>query len=139
MAENYAALVGKKATLIYKEDGKTDATEVEGTVDTVNDDALLFKPKGKTQLLLIAADNVIEVRALEESVKKVTRKTLKLVKPGQARNHLAERHGLKLADVNSLTEEQAFEYHENLDHEKLDLGHVHKEKKDPSKDDSSEE
>lgn len=41
------------------------------------------------------------------------------------KRHLVDSHGYKVADINSLTVEQAVDLHEGIDHEGLDLGHFH--------------
>ena len=104
------------------------AVEVEGTVQIGNALGLLIKPKGKTNFELIPAAEIEEITLAKESNKAIKRSKLQPVKLGQARRHLLERHGVQLAWVNSVTEEQALEYHNSLDHEDLDLGHVHVEK-----------
>lgn len=101
------------------------AIEVEGTAQAANDLGILLKPKGKTNLDLIEASNIEAVRLAPEPDKKLTAKTLKDVELGNAKQHLLDRHGLTLTDVNALTEESAFNYHAGLDHKALDLGHVH--------------
>lgn len=126
--QSLSQFTGKKVTVVYTVEGKSEAIEAEGKVDTGNDLGLLFKPKGKTQLILIPAASIEDVRLEEEKAKALTRKTLKVVQLGQARNHLLERHAYTLTKVNELTEQQAFDEHAGLDHEASDLGHVHKDK-----------
>jgi hypothetical protein len=110
------------------------AVEIEGQIEVANDLGLLIKPKGKVQLDLIPKAEVEEVRLAESASKPLKRTTLKVVKPGQARRHLVERHGVTLDWANNVTEEQAFDYHLGLDHEALDLGHVHSDKAAPDAD-----
>lgn len=117
------------------------AVEIEGTVQIGNALGLLIKPKGKTNFELIPAAEIEEVVLAKESNKALKRSKLQHVKLGQARRHLLERHGIALAWVNNATEEQALEYHNSLNHEELDLGHVHveKSKDEPAGDESSTE
>jgi len=128
MAQNFEKFTGKKIVVVHKVDGKVDAEESEGTAEVGNEGGILFKPKGKTQLVLLEAGNIIEVRFVEDKPKNLARKVLKPVQFGQARNHLLERHGYTLAAVNALTEQSAFDEHEQIDHEAQDLGHVHGDK-----------
>jgi hypothetical protein len=104
------------------------AEEREGKAESANALGILFKPKGRTGLELIEIGDIEDVRLAPETDKKLTRRQLKIVELGQAKAHLLDRHGLTLAEVNGLDEEQAFTYHESLDHEALDLGHVHTDK-----------
>lgn len=129
MAQNFDKYTGKKVVVVRTVSGQTEAEEIEGTCEVGNELGLLVKPKGKTQLELIDAESVVEVRYAEESVKKLARKTLKVVEFGQARSHLLERHGWTLAQVNGISEKEALDAHEQIDHEANDLGHVHGDKK----------
>lgn len=110
-------------------DGAT-AIEVEGTVQVGNASGVLIKPKGKATFDLIEAASIEEIRLAPEKDKAFKASKLKLVTVGQARRHLLERHGVTLKWANSVTEEQALEYHNSLNHEELDLGHVHSAKAD---------
>lgn len=104
------------------------AVEVEGTVQVGNASGVLIKPKGKATFDLIEAASIEEIRLAPEKDKAFKASKLKLVTVGQARRHLLERHGVTLKWANSVTEEQALEYHNSLNHVELDLGHVHSEK-----------
>jgi len=117
----------KKVVVIKKADDGS-ATEIEGTVQSGNALGLLIKPKGKTKFELIVADDIEEVRPVREEAKALTRKTLKVVELPQARNHLLERHAYTLAQVNAMSDDEALEAHNGIDHEASDLGHVHGEK-----------
>jgi uncharacterized DUF497 family protein len=101
------------------------AEEVEGTLVAANAMGVMFTPKGQTKADIISLDEVEDIRLAPEKSKKLSAKKLKPVELGKAKSHLLERHGLKLADVNALSEEDAHSYHEQLDHKALDLGHVH--------------
>jgi hypothetical protein len=118
---------GKKIIVIKKVEGG-DAVEIEGTAQASNDLGILIKPKGKTNFDLIHKGDIEEVRYVVEKPKALGRKTLKLVEFGQARNHLLERHGYTLAQVNEIDEKQAFDAHNAIDHVASDLGHEHGDK-----------
>ena len=119
-----AEYVGKKV-VITKRAADGTAVEVIGTCEAYNDAALLLKPKGKTQFELIEAADIEQVVLAPEGDKKIKAKKIKPAPLGSAKSHLLERHGLTLTYVNGLTEEQAYEVHESLDHVALDLGHIH--------------
>jgi hypothetical protein len=101
------------------------AEELEGTLVAANPLGIMFTPKGQTKAEIIESGDIEEVRLAPDKAKKLTARKLQPVELGKARAHLLERHGLKLADVNKLTEEDALEYHDQLDHVALDLGHIH--------------
>lgn len=130
---SYAKYAGRKVVVVYKVDGQTDAVEQEGVAEVANEGGILFKPKGKTQMILLEASNIEEVNFIEDKPKKLDRKTLKLVQFGNARSHLLERHGFRLGDVNDMSEQDAFDLHEGIDHDTEDLGHVHKDKSDTAR------
>jgi hypothetical protein len=131
-ATDYNQFVGKKVTLTRNlaeaaPDGST-AEELEGTVEAFAGSTLLFKPKGKTTADMIEVGTLEKIDYAPDKAKKISRKKLKPVTYGQARNHLAERHGFTLKQVNGLTEKQAFEAHNGIDHEGQDLAHIHVDK-----------
>jgi hypothetical protein len=131
---NLAEYTGKKVIVTQNldqpdKDGNS-AIEVEGTVQVGNADGVLIKPKGKATFDLIEARSIEEIRLAPEKDKSFKASKLKLVTIGGARRHLLERHAVTLAWANSVTEEQALEYHNSLNHEELDLGHVHSDKVD---------
>lgn len=139
---NLAQYDGKKVTVVRNLPEKNEAgeasVELEGVVQVGNTLGLLIKPKGKVQFELVPAEEIEEIYLTPESAKKLKRSKLKLVTLGQARRHLAERHGYTLAWVNEATEEQAFEHHTSLDHEAMDLGHIHVDKTEETEADSTE-
>lgn len=139
-ADQLAEYAGKQVTIVRNLADSNEAVEVEGKVQVGNQLGLLIKPKGKVQFDLIPIDEIEEVSLAKEGNKALKRSKLQPVKVGQARRHLLERHGYTLAWVNSVTEEQAAEHHDEINHEEADLGHIHVEKSEADdKDDSSDE
>lgn len=134
---DYTGFVTKKVILIRNlsepnEKGES-AVELEGTLEAANASGVMFKPKGQVKPDIINASEIEDIRLAPEKAKKITAKVLKPIQLGQARSHLLERHGLTLSEVNGLSEEDAFKYHEGIDHKEADLGHVHGEKESQSK------
>lgn len=128
----YTEFVGKKIILTQNLEKPNDkgelAEEREGTLEAANDKGIMFKPKGQVKPEIIMLSSVEEIRYAPEKAKALKAKTLKPITYGQARGHLLERHGMTLSEVNAMTEEQAFKYHQELDHAAAGLGHVHGEK-----------
>lgn len=134
--QDLAQYQDKKVIVVHKVEGKNEAVETEGTAQAANETGVLLKPKGKTQLLLLDAGSIDDIRFVDEKPKEIKRKMLKPVEFGQARTHLLERHGYYLAAVNALSEKQAFEQHKGIDHEGQDLGHYHGVKESKPESDS---
>lgn len=126
--KNLSQFANKKVTVVHTVEGQDEAVETEGTVSVANEGGVLIKPKGKTQMVLIEAANIEDVRYIEEKPKEIKAKMLKPVEFGQARSHLLERHGFELEAVNKLSEKEAYETHEAIDHK--NLGHFHGVKED---------
>ena len=132
MSADYSEFQGKKVIVVRNlpepDENGAQAVEVEGLAQSANELGILIKPKGKVKLDLIPADEIEEVSFAPEKAKALKAKTLKVVEYGQARAHLLERHGVDLEWVNSVSEQEAYDYHKTLDHVELKLGHVHGEK-----------
>lgn len=102
------------------------AVEIEGTVEAANALGLMVKPKGRVNLELIELADIEAVAFAPEKLTPIKQKVLKLVTHGEARKHLAERHGIDLEWINANSEAAALEYHNSLDH--TNLGHRHEAK-----------
>jgi hypothetical protein len=127
MATDYEKFVGKKVVLVQLLDKPNEkgegAEELEGTLEAVAGEMVMFKQKGKTSPTLIETSKIDNIDYAPEKAKNLTARKLKPVEFGQARAHLLDRHGMTLAQVNELSEKDAFETHEKIDHD--GLGHVH--------------
>lgn len=118
---------GKRVVLhVQQEDGTL--AEIEGKVEAASAAGIAFKAKGKSNIDLVEPSQIEEIQAAPETPKKPTRKRRNLVEKGKAIQHLLDMHGVPLSWAKEATEEQAFEYHEGLDHS--DLGHYHKAAKE---------
>lgn len=123
-ASQLAQYEGKRISIVYTGADGTQVT-AEGKAEKANEKAVLLKPKGKTNFDLIEADKIQTITVQADEAKPLTAKTLKPVVVGASKTHLLERHGLTLGEANGLTEEAGLQYHSELDHAALDLGHVH--------------
>jgi hypothetical protein len=122
---------GKKVILTVAdatEENPGQTKEIEGTATAANALGIMLKPKGKTGLELYEADTIQSVAYAPEKEKELKAKTLKVVEYGNAKQHLVDRHGYKLSEINKMSEQEAFDFHNDLDHVELELGHVHGEK-----------
>lgn len=124
---------GKHVILhLIKDDGSV--AEVEGKVEDASEAGVAFKEKGKRDVSLVLPPEVEEIAIAPTKAKKVTQKKLKPVAINNVRQHLADRHGWEVAPLNDMTDEEAWQEHENIDHSTL--GHRHEESKE---EESSEE
>lgn len=142
--EDLTEYTGKRVIVTRNVDATADAPEhaeeIEGTAVTANELGILLKPRGKTALELIEAGTIEQVVLAPEKPSEIKARALQPVADGQVRQHLADRHGLDLSQVNALTEEDAAEYHKSLVHDKTASAHHHeakpKDSKAPESDDS---
>jgi hypothetical protein len=127
VSQDYSQYQGKKVivTVKLKEPNAEGALaeEIEGTAEAANNLGIMLKPKGKVSPQLIEAGDIEEIKYAPEKAKKLSRKTLKPVTFGDARQHLFERHGIPADQLENLDEEAALKAHSDIDHEKL--GHYH--------------
>lgn len=125
--EDYSQYDGKKVVVFLNAAPEGGEPSIEGTVSVGNEMGLLIKPKGKTSLDLIEAGNIASVETAPDAPKKLQVKALQPLKEGQARQHLVDRHGYAVADVEGMTEDDALAFHnEELNHS--GLGHNHEGK-----------
>lgn len=121
---------GKKVRLVHNLDEPNSeghlAEEIEGTVQVGNAVGVLIKKKGRTMSDLIEAHKIEKIEEITSAPKALKPKVLKEVGLETARQHLLDRHGWKLADVNQMSDQQAFVAHGEIDHSVL--GHQHGEK-----------
>lgn len=137
-AEEITQYEGQKVVIVRNLPDAPEAVELEGTAEKANALGVLLKPKGRQNLELIEMSEIEEIRFVSEKPKELKPAELKLVGYGNARKHLADRHGLKLSEVKDLTEEDALIQHNETDHS--DVSHVHVEKKaDDKKDETPDE
>lgn len=135
MAQDYSQYDGKKVVVTVE----GAEAPLEGTVDSGNELGLLFKPKGKASLDLIDAAKITNIEVLPEAPKKITVKALLPLKDSAARQHLVDRHGYKIADIESLSESDALEFHNGeVEHEGLAHSHDGKPKADKAEGDEAE-
>lgn len=120
-----------KRVVIHLVEADGSLREVEGKIEAASEAGFAFKEKGKSSLDLYEPDRVEEIRVAPAKPKSVLQKKLKPIELGQARQHLADRHGVSMAWLKENTEEAAFQYHQGLDHS--DLGHRHEEVKTATK------
>lgn len=141
MANDYEKFIGKKVVLVQLLDKPNEkgegAEELEGTLEAVAGEMVMFKQKGKTSPTLIETSKIDNIDHAPEKAKNLTARKLKPIDFGQARAHLLDRHGMTLAQVNEMSEKDALALHEQIDHD--GLGHVHEAAPKPEDSGNSDE
>lgn len=122
---------GQKVTaVILPEEGtEGEPQTLEGKAEVANESGLILKAKGKSGLQLFSLERVESLEFAAEEPKKVTVKTVKVIGYGKVRQHLADRHGYTVTDLEDFSEEEALHTHNNLDHQAESVAHVHGDKK----------
>lgn len=126
-AEEITQYEGQKVVIVRNLPDSTEAVELEGTAEKANALGVLLKPKGRQNFELIEMDEIEEIRFVSEKPKELKPADLKIVGYGNARKHLADRHGYTLSQIKDMAEEDALALHRQADH--ADISHVHVEKK----------
>lgn len=122
-----ATFSGKQVILhLIQDDGSV--AELEGKVEDASEVGMAFKEKGKRDVDLVLPDQIEEITAAPEKPKKIVQKKLKAVTVTTVRQHLADRHGWTIGEVNEMSDDEALGVHDDLDHS--DLGHKHESDED---------
>lgn len=120
---------GKRVTVVRNlpepNEAGDSSIEVEGLVQVGNPMGLLIKPKGKVTFDLIPIEEIEEVFEKAEETKELKAAKIKPVPKDKVKRHLLDRHGYTLEWVNKVTDDQAEQHHNEIDHEAKNLGHVH--------------
>lgn len=122
---------GKRVSLTFNREVKgegdapatTEQVTQEGRVEIGSTIGLMFKEKGKSNVQFIETPQILAVTELAVREPKVTVKTLQPVAAGRVRQHLADRHGFTVAELNGMTEAAGVELHDGIDH--TALAHKH--------------
>ena len=96
---------------------------VVGTVSSAMPKAIAFKEKGKSSLVLIDATDIESIRMAPEAEAQMKPRRLNLAELDTVKRHLVDRHGYALADINAMSPEDAYSFHESIDH--TPLSHFH--------------
>ncbi|AKJ71868.1 hypothetical protein TIN4_71 [Tsukamurella phage TIN4] len=97
---------------------------VTGTVASSSPEMIAFKEKGKSHLGLVKHDEIEDIRVALEAEPEMKARRLNLVNLDTVKRHLVDRHGYSLADINSMTPEDALAFHDGLNHEPLSHFHA---------------
>jgi hypothetical protein len=124
---DYVAHQGMKVTfkLNQEVEGVVEVRDMEGTVELVVGEAMLFKPKGSAMHKLVELKNIVaeSFEVIPEVPRELKPKSQGVVGLTNARNHLLDRHERELTVINAMDDKTAFDLHELIDHD--NLGHFH--------------
>lgn len=101
---------------------RAESGSLTGRVTNVSKDGIVLS--ARSTVTIIAADEIDEVRIRRGRV--VVRMVRVFSDRDDVRQHLADRHGVWVGLLRSLTPDSAHIYHEKIDHS--DLGHQHGER-----------
>lgn len=117
--QDFEALTDKKVNVVI------EGTTVEGTVLAASDIGIVFKPKGASKGSIVPAAKLGDIEEVVAGPKKLRGRTIPQVHDGKYREHLIERHGYKITEIQAMSEDEAKAFHQSIDHS--DLGHKHRE------------
>lgn len=98
--------------------------KTEGKVMAASAIGIVFKAKGSSATKLIEAKDIEDIAEVVAGPKKLKSRVIPQVHDAKNREHLIERHGYKVSEIEKLSEEDAKAFHDSLDHS--DLGHSHR-------------
>lgn len=121
-------LQGQAVKVEYRKPGASELSLIEGMVIAAQSACILVKPRGNMLADLLEYAQIERVEVIPNVASKVARRELKLIRIHEARQHLGDRHGWTISSLENMTDIEAFEIHENTDHEGLTHCHTDKEK-----------
>lgn len=131
MEQDIKEYVGKKVTLVRnlpEPNAEGHSTiELEGEIIEANPKVgVLFRQRGRTNGELVMAHEIEDIRLLVIPPKPIKVKGLKRMNAETVRQHLADRHGVSVANLNKTDEVEAMKMHDSLHAiQGNDLGHNH--------------
>ena len=116
------ALAEKEVRLkVVNDEGRE--VEIEGTIEAASAAGVVLRQKRARRSEVYAAHQILDAEVLVVG-KRLKRRQLAPLEEGEARQHLIDRHGYKMEDIEQLSEEEALEFHAGIDH--APLGHSHR-------------
>lgn len=125
-----------KQVILHLIEGDGSVSEKEGKVEDASEVGMAFKEKGKRDVDLVLPDQIEEIALAPTKPKTLSQKKLKPVTETTVRQHLLDRHGYDRSVVNAMTDEKAFDEHNDIDHS--DLGHKHVAEDDENGDEAGD-
>ena len=114
--------VGKSVVLtVRQEDGSIE--KLEGKIEAASEVGVGFKPKRKRDMDLLEPDSIEELKAAPTKPSQLRQKKLFPVGESKVRAHLIDRHGAPLSQVNGMSNDEAIDLHNKIDHS--DFGYNH--------------
>lgn len=131
MEQDIKEYIGKKVTLVRnlpEPNAEGHSTvELEGEIIEANPKVgALFRQRGRTNGELVMSHEIEDIRLLAVAPKPIKVKGLKRMNQETVRQHLADRHGVSVSNLNKTDEVEAMKMHEALHGvQGNDLGHNH--------------
>lgn len=114
--EKYRPWIGREVVVVAnaeKSDGTKLAVEIRGELRAVHVEGIMIRPKGRTTPEMVSTSEIEKFDLYDELPKPISSKRLADVAFGSIRQHLADRHGVSLNDLNApdFTEAHAYDFH----------------------------
>lgn len=95
-------------------EGQPTLVEIDGQLKAVHERGIMIRPKGRIQPEMATMDDLEEIQLYDEKPKPIQQKRMAHVMFGSIRQHLADRHGWALEELNGadFTEARAYDVHE---------------------------
>lgn len=120
--------IGKRVELTLTDDG--EQVDLLGTVESANSLGFVFKPFGSPKVSLYETSQIVTINLAAEKEPELKARRLDPVVLTGVKRHLVDRHGYPLADINAMSAEDAFEFHNTqVDHGPLSHFHAPKPEK----------
>lgn len=93
---------------------ESKAVEIDGDLKAVHERGVLIRPRGRVSFEMIDIGNIESLELFDDIAKPITVKRMAHILYGATRQHLADRHGFALDELNSkeFTEARAYDVHE---------------------------
>ena len=102
------------ATVNVVQDGKPVAIEIDGKLKAAHEKGIMIRPKGRIDPEMAKMEDIEDIQLYDERPKPIEPKRMTHIMFGSIRQHLADRHGLSLLELNDkdFTENSAYDAHE---------------------------
>lgn len=126
--------IGKKVDLILNDDG--EQAELTGTIESANSLGFVFKPARSPKVALYEVAQIENISLAPEREPELKARRLDPVSLTGVKRHLVDRHGYPLEDINAMSAEDAFDFH-NVQVDHGPLSHYHAPKPEKKADESA--
>lgn len=118
--------IGKKVDLVLNDDG--EQVDLTGKIESANSLGFVFKPFGSPKVALYEVGQIVNLALAAEKEAPLKPRRINPVDMGNVKRHLVDRHGYPLADIDTMSADDALDFHETqVQH--ASLSHFHADAK----------